>query len=284
MFAVLPLLSAHAVAESEASPSDFDSSELTKLWNMAVNAPCKIADENHRWPAELQSFVASSFQWKQCISRSTPEWPIPGSSLTDPGIEPDYPNRDIPPYVLRSTLKVNPYRSNVFAPALMLDKYHLEAMKLQFEFEQRKAKREMERLDAEVKSMESANQKPNLAKKEELERKRTQLEEKCKQLEALQRGRANNPVGEVLTNFVWAYEDLKREYFKVKKYDELLRQKPYLNTAAQENQNLRGSNSKQTVQQMYLAAFNHARVRFEESAGKEATNELLQDLEKAQTP
>lgn len=262
--------------------SDFDANELTKLWNMAVKAPCKIAEINQLWPAELQSFIASSFEWKQYINQTTSRT-TGASSLTDPGIEPDYPNRKVPPYVLQPAYSGNPCQTGL-TKALINDKYNRPAMKLLAEFEQQKAQYEWDKIDAEIAYLESTKPKLDNAKEKELKAPSTQAPGKLTRLQELRQRRANLPVGILLTNYVRVYKDLKREYQNLRKYEKGLSTESQLDIATQESSNIHGANSKPSIEKMYVAAFNRTRVRFEDYVGNEAADEFLKDLSKSQIP
>ena len=99
------------------SDDEFDCTELAKLWNMALKHQCKIQYLAEQRPEEFKSFNSKTFDWKTHlnsipmeIERVAAAWQRLNSAprmsvmaMTDPGLEPDYPNRSAPPFVVNPT-------------------------------------------------------------------------------------------------------------------------------------------------------------------------------------
>lgn len=236
------------VPTSPKSDFEFDCVELAKLWNLAKDKPCGIQQKCDSWEPELRKFVSESFAWEYCLRSPERKRDMAGVSLTDPGLEPDYPGRKDAPYVVNPTNPMSRARAELMS-ALISSKFNNDAQRLLAEFESRKAEYEASR------SMKNSD-----------------LTSKSKNVSETNKAKAS--LGTYLKSYALAYQNLRLEYGKLRKYENSLLNGRNATTDPSET-----SKSQQSIDQMYRTAFADARTRFEGYVGKDVVEEFISDLD-----
>lgn len=226
----------------------FECAELSRLWRMAIQQPCEIQRANDSWTPEEREFAAQSLAWNGRLkTKANASRNVPGLSLTDPGIEPDYPNHG-PVYVISPEYPLGRLNAE-WNQDRIFDKHDFQAEALLAEFRKRKIEYEASRRGDKASKAEPSN---------------TIL-----------------PPREFLIDYMNAYRNLQLECRKRRRY--LTTNKRVSDIVAETTNSTKSAavqGSHQSIEQMYRTNFNNAYYRFEKLVSKAVADQFLVDLNK----